>query len=106
MHDFSGVFLGLADLAQAEAGSLTRSDIDFDADRFITFRHKTSTGFAVPIFPQLRPLLEKLCENKTNGDRVFKVRDAKKALADACRRLGLPAFSQRSLQRLFIMLYH
>jgi integrase len=33
---------------------------------------------------------------------VFKVRNAKKALAGACRRLGLPPFSQRSLRRMFI----
>ncbi len=95
-------FLGLAGLGQAEASSLTRSDVDFDAGHIITFRHKTSTGFAVPIFPQLRPLLERLCEGKANGDRVFTVRDAKKALAGACRRLGLPPFSQRSLRRMFI----
>src|SRR6266498_2976784 len=94
-------FLGLAGLGQAEASSLRRSDIDFDAGRFITFRHKTSTGFAVPIFPQLRPLLETLCEGKAAGDHVFKVRNAKKALAGACRRLGLLAFSQRSLRRMF-----
>src|SRR5204862_1642721 len=61
-----------------------------------------SAGFAVPIFPQLRPLLERLCEGKVNGDRILKVRDAKKALAGACRRLGLPSFSQRSLRRMFI----
>jgi len=95
-------FLGLAGLGQAEASSLTVADIDFDAGRFVTFRHKTSTGFAVPIFPQVRPLLERLCENKANGDLVFNVRDAKKALAGACRRLGLPLFSQRSLRRMFI----
>jgi integrase len=95
-------FLGLAGLGQAEAGSLKPADVDFDAGRFITFRHKTSKGFAVPIFPQLRPLLERLCEGKANGDRVFKVRDAKKALAGACRRLGLAPFSQRSLRRMFI----
>jgi len=95
-------FLGLAGLGQAEASSLTRSDVDFDAGHIITFRHKTSTGFAVPIFPQLRPLLERLCEGKANGDRVFTVRDAKKALAGACRRLGLLPFSQRSLRRMFI----
>jgi integrase len=95
-------FLGLAGLGQAEAGSLTRADIDFDAGRLITFRHKTSRGFAVPIFPQLRQMLERLCEGKSNGDHVFKVRDAKKALAGACRRLGYPAFSQRSLRRMFI----
>jgi integrase len=96
-------FLGLAGLGQAETGSLRPTDVDFDAGRFITFRHKTSTGFAVPIFPQLRPLLERLCEGKANGDHVFKVRDAKKALAGACRRLGLAPFSQRSLRRMFII---
>jgi integrase len=95
-------FLGLAGLGQAEAGSLRRCDIDFDAGQLITFRHKTSTGFAVPIFPQLRPLLERLCEGKSNGDAIFTIRDAKKALAGACRRLGYPAFSQRSLRRMFI----
>jgi integrase len=95
-------FLGLAGLGQAEAGSLRIADIDFDAGRFITFRHKTSTGFAVPVFPQLRPLLERLCEHKANSDVVFNVRNAKKALAGACRRLELPPFSQRSLRRMFI----
>src|SRR5439155_22901878 len=95
-------FLGLAGLGQAEARSLTRSDVDLDAGRIITFREKTSTGFAIPIFPQARPLLERLCEGKSNGGRIFKISDAKKALAGACRRLQFPAFSQRSLRRMFI----
>jgi integrase len=95
-------FLGLAGLGQAETSSLTRADIDFDAGRIITFRHKTSTGFAIPMFPQVRPLLERLSDSKSNSEPIFKVRDAKKALAGACRRLGLPAFSQRSLRRMFI----
>jgi integrase len=96
-------FLGLAGLGQAEASSLTRSDVDLQAGRIITYRHKTSTGFAIPIFPQVRPLLERLCEGKFNGDRIFKIADAKKALAGACRRLGLPPFSQRPLRRMFIV---
>jgi integrase len=95
-------FLGLAGLGQAEAGSLTRPDIDFDAGRIITFRHKTTTGFAIPIFPQVRPLLERLCEGKSSGEHIFRIRDAKKALAGACRRLRLPLFSQRALRRMFI----
>jgi integrase len=95
-------FLGLAGLGQAEAGSLTRSDIDFDAGRIITFRQKTATGFAIPIFPQVWSLLERLCEGKSNSDRIFKIRDAKKALIGACRRLGFPPFSQRTLRRMFI----
>jgi integrase len=95
-------FLGLVGLGQAEASSLRRCDVDLEAGRIITFRHKTTTGFAIPVFPQVRPLLERVCEGKTNGDPIFKIADAKKALAGACRRLGLPSFSQRSLRRMFI----
>jgi integrase len=95
-------FLGLAGLGQAEARSLTRADVDLDAGRIITFRHKTSTGFVVPIFPQLRPLLERLCERKSNRDKIFKIADAKHALSNACKRLKLPPFNQRSLRRMFI----
>lgn len=95
-------FLGLAGLGQAEAGSITPADVDFEAQRIITFRHKTTTGFAVPLYPQVRPLLERLCEGKAHDERVFRIADAKKALAGACRRLGFPPFSQRSLRRLFI----
>jgi integrase len=95
-------FLGLAGLGQAEASSLTRADVDFGAGRIITFRHKTVTGFAIPLFPQVRLLLERLCEGKAHDERLFKLNNAKKALAGACRRLGLPAFSQRALRRMFI----
>ncbi len=95
-------FLGLAGLGQAEAGSLTPADVDFQAQRIITFRHKTTTGFAVPLYPQLRPLLKRLCEGKAHNERVFRIADAKKALAAACRRLGYPPFTQRSLRRMFI----
>jgi integrase len=95
-------FLGLAGLGQAEAGSLTRADVDLAAGQIITYRHKTSTGFAIPIFPQVRALLERLCEGKMHDARVFKISDAKKALTGACRRLGYPPFSQRSLRRMFI----
>ena len=95
-------FLGLAGLGQAEASSLTRADVDFEAGRIITFRHKTVTGFAIPLFPQLRPLLERLCKGKGHNERVFKLNNAKNALAGACRRLGYASFSQRSLRRMFI----
>lgn len=95
-------FLGLAGLGQAEAASLKRSDIDFAIGRIITFRHKTKTGFSIPIFPQVESLLERACEGKCIEDRVFQIRDAKRALSAACRRLGLPPFSQRSLRRMFI----
>ena len=101
----SGDFLeamGLLGLGQAELAPLTRADVDLEAGRVITFRHKTSTGFAVPLFPQARLLLGRLCERKASGDRIFNIADAKKALNNACKRLGLPRFSQRSLRRMFI----
>jgi integrase len=43
-----------------------------------------------------------LGEGKAHDARVFKISDAKKALTGACRRLGYPRFSQRSLRRMFI----
>jgi integrase len=95
-------FLGLAGLGQAEADSLTRADVDLETGQIIVFRHKTSTGFVVPIFPQLRPLLERLCEGKANREEIFRIADAKHALSNVCRRLGFPPFSQRSLRRMFI----
>jgi integrase len=105
-------FLGLAGLGQAEASSLTRADVDLDAGRFICHRRKTDTGFVVPIFPQLRPLMEKLCAGKKPHERLFTVYGARKAIANACKRLGfvreLPdgrmvaQFTHRSLRRMFI----
>jgi integrase len=95
-------FLGLAGLGQAEAHSLTPADVDFAAGQIIRYRHKTSTGFAIPIFPQVRPLLEGLCKRAAHDARLFKISDARKALARACRRLGYPPFSQRSFRRMLI----
>jgi integrase len=95
-------FLGLAGLGQAEASALTRGDVHFEANHISVLRRKTSKRFHVPIFPQLRPLLEKLCAGKQHDGKLLKIADAKKALAAACKRLGLPKFSQRSLRRMFI----
>ncbi len=96
-------FLGLAGLGQAEASSLKWGDIDWTKGRLHIRRHKTDTHFYVPIYEHLRPLLERL--RKEGRGRVsarvlvFGIKDAKKALASACKRLGLPAFSQRNLRQ-------
>jgi integrase len=105
-------FLGLAGLGQAEAASITRADVDLDAGRIIVYRHKTDVGFAIPVYPQLRPLVEKLCKGKKPHERLFTVYGARKAIANACKRLGfvreLPdgrivaQYTHRSLRRLFI----
>jgi integrase len=101
----SGDFLeamGLLGLGQAELAALVRSDVDLDAGRIFVKRRKTGIGFHIPIFPQARELIEKLCRGKRHDERVFKLEDARKSLASACKRLGYAPFSQRSLRRMFI----
>jgi integrase len=95
-------FLGLAGLGQAEVSAIKRSHVDLDASRIIVYRHKTDTGFAIPVYPQLRPLVEKLCKGKAHTERLFSINESRKALANACKRLGFPSFTHRSLRRMFI----
>jgi len=95
-------FLGLAGLGQAEAASIKRSDVDLDAGRIIVYRHKTDVGFVIPIYPQLRALVEKLCKGKKHSQRLFAINQARKAITNACKRLELPIYTHRSLRRMFI----
>ena len=97
-------FIGLSGLGQAEASALTWADIDFVHGQIITFRKKTGSGFTVPIFPQLQTLLERLRgqSRAASDDRVFAIRQARKAIAAACGRLGYPKYTHRSLRRMFI----
>jgi len=94
-------FLGLAGLGQAEASALRKSDIDWERRTITTFRHKTKSGFQIPLYPQLNELLQRRC-SRTDTDVVFSVKDAKKAIAAACKRLNLPRYSHRSFRRMFI----
>jgi integrase len=95
-------FLGLAGLGKAEAASLRQSDIDWQRETITTFRHKTKSGFAIPIYPQLKPLLLRRRRDDAPNQRLFKIDDAKKAIANACRRLNLPQYSHISFRRMFI----
>src|ERR1035437_5402003 len=52
--------MGLAGLGNAEVEGLTWGDIDFKNGRIRVYRQKTTTGYSIPIYPQLRPLLERL----------------------------------------------
>ena len=96
-------FLGLAGLGQAEAGGIARADVDLASGRIVVLRRKTSAGFVIPIFPQLRPLVEKVCKGRAHHERLFNIESARKALANACKRLGLPPFTHRALRRMFIV---
>ena len=99
-------FMGLAGLGQAECAALKWGDINFHSSKITTIRRKTRTQFEIPIYPQLRPLLIRMNEEreepKLPTDAVFSVKDAKKALDAACKRLALPSYSSRAFRRMFI----
>jgi len=99
-------FMGRAGVGQAETSGLKHEHINLDEGTIKLFRVKTRTAFQVPIFPKVRPLLERIKKDNAEAspsDHVFKVRDPKNALATACRTLKLSSFSQRSLRRMFIL---
>ncbi|MCC6354398.1 MAG: tyrosine-type recombinase/integrase [Verrucomicrobiae bacterium] len=99
-------FMGLCGVGQAEAAGLCWKHVDFAKGEMLFFRVKTRTAYAVPIFPQARPLMERLRDaaggNPDPEAPVFKVKDPKIALEKACKRLGFPHYSPRSLRRMFI----
>ena len=93
---------GLLGLGQAELAGMKREHIDLDAGRIIVYRFKTDTGFVIPIYPQARLLIERLCQDKKHSTNVFRIAQARYALRHACKRLGFPQFTHRSLRRMFI----
>lgn len=85
------------------------ASLDWDRPKRLHWSGATSTGttalFDVPIYPELRPLLERLkakAGRPLSNRRVLAIKDAKKALAAACERLGYPKFSQRSMRQFLI----
>jgi integrase len=105
-------FMGLAGLGQAEASSLTWGDVHWDkgAQGALSVRRKkTGEPFEVPIYQKLKPFLQRLVEAaRKDGQapspetKLFTILDARKALTNACKRLGFPAFSQRSIRAYLI----
>ena len=100
-------FLGFAGLGQAEAKALRWGDVALSEKWLRIQRKKTGVFFSVPIYPDLLPLLKDL-HQKIGGSpdptaSVFAIGDARKALRSACKRLGMPHFSQRNLRQMKIL---
>ena len=94
-------FMGNAGLGQAEINpsALKWEHINFDTGYMSILRKKTQTRFPVPIYPNLKPLLERLAQKEHKAsDGVLKISDGKKSLSAACKRLGYYAFHQRSIR--------
>lgn len=97
-------FLGLSGLGKAEAANLKRQDVDTKKGKIFVTRCKTSTGFWIPIFPQLRPLVDRLLD-QADGDpsaKLLGISESKKSLDSACRALGFEHYTHISLRRMFI----
>ncbi len=99
-------FLGLAGLGQAEASWLTWQRVNFNKGELTVRRMKTGELFYVPIYPHLKPFLQKLYTRHETppapGTKLFTISDAKKSLTNACKRLGFPHFTQRSIRAYLI----
>jgi integrase len=90
-------FMGLAGLSQAEASSLKWGDLNWEKGQLCVRRHKTRELLFPPIYPDLLPFLKKLHSKHPtppSGDTlIFRIRDARKALCNACQRLKYPPFT-------------
>jgi hypothetical protein len=69
-------------------------------------RHKTKALFSVPLYPDLKPFLQRLYAKypapPALDTPIFKMQSARKALENACKRLGYPAFTPRSIRAYLI----
>jgi len=97
-------FMGRAGVGTAECANLCGEHVDVAGGKITLYRKKTDTGYSIPIFPQLKPLIDRLVQqgNIVIGKPVFRVKDPKKSLDAACRRLSIPHYSSRALRRCFI----
>jgi len=99
-------FMGLAGVGLGECAGLSWGDINFRTGIITIIRKKTGYEFTIPIYPQARVLLERMNEEREEPhlpkDPVFKVKNPKKALEAACKRLKLPEYTTRAFRRMFI----
>jgi integrase len=98
-------FLGRAGLGQAEAQALKWGHVDFKNRRLKIVRRKTGEYFEVPIYAALLPLLERMhkeAKDTSPEADVFSIKKVHKSLMNACKRLGLPHFTERNLRAMKI----
>jgi integrase len=95
-------FMGLAGLGNSEVANLKWSDVNWKTNKIKVYRNKTDRGFLIPIFPELKPFIEKLYEDSIKEGNIFSIQGCIRSLKAACKRLKLIAYDQRSLRRMFI----
>jgi len=95
---------GTLGLGQAEIAQLSRHDIDLDKNIVRVRRQKTDRPFTIPLYPQAKPVIERRLKIAADRkvDRLFSIADPKVAVTNACKRLKLPTFTQRSFRKMFV----
>ena len=102
-------FLAYSGLRLGEAREVRRCDVNFELNSLLvtggeigTKNHEERT---IPLFPALRKLLERICEERKLPEgspaRFFEFKDIRQALGSACRRAGLPNFGHHALRHFF-----
>ena len=94
-------FLALAAIGEAELNTLDWQKIDLDKGVMHLRRVKTGRPFDVPIYNHFRPFLIDLWErrDRPSSGKVFKMQNSINGLRSACKALGFPRFTPRSLRQ-------
>jgi integrase len=110
-RDCADLLRGLAftGIRKGEAAQLEWRDVDFEAGEILV-RGDPETGTKnwtvrrVPMIPDARALFERMRSERADealNEKVFRVREAQKAISGACKRLGTSRITHHDLRHLF-----
>lgn len=93
-----------------DAGELEWRDLDFESNEILIRGDAAGTGtknwtvYRVPMIPRAQTLFARMRAARPNDElteKIFKVRDAQKAINSACRKLAIPRITHHDLRHLF-----
>ncbi len=100
--------LAYSGMRLSEATNMVWSEVDFDRGQFVVTGGAKGTknheARAVPLFPALRALLERMKQQQQPQptQRVIPINTAKKVIAHACQQAGLPHFHHHLFRHFFV----
>jgi integrase len=100
-------FLAYSGTRVGEAREVRFEDVNFEKSTLLITGGVTGTKNneqrVIPLFPNLRSLLQRLKERRTPSpsSKIFTIRSPRGAMRNACRRTGLKQFTVHSLRHFF-----
>jgi integrase len=97
-------FMSIAGVGNGETAALKWKHVDFLNNEMHLFRLKTRSYFVRKLNAKVRDFLLKRFENSDkNGEtNVFSIKNPRKAIENACKRLELPHYHNRTMRYYFI----